>query len=210
MERINSIRPSTKRKSADLLEAFIFYLLILAVVLVVRGQLDRPQVTLEGLVGGLRIEGGLVGDQSRRVLGASRYGCRDSLEAQLTSQFGLRHRRRASYGTQTTQVEVRTLIVLRRSDTVGSQYHLLVSCVRRLLVDFYEGTANGLDSVSPFYFCHSRSAIGRVRHRIRNGRYRYAKSTGESGLRFPHRSKATLGAPLSPTRQAVQGILYAE
>jgi len=87
---------------------------------------------------------------------------------------------------------------------VRSQQHLSVT-VLRILRGFRQGTGYIVDAITPLDFCHSLSAIGsqKVDTALLN-----RQATDASA--FPHRSKATLGAPLFPTRQTVPGILYAE
>ena len=132
----------------------------LAVLLVVGGFLQCPQVRLHRLVGRLSVEGRIVGDHLSRVFHTGSDSSRDGLEAQLASQVFSGEGCRAGYGTQSAQIDAGASGVGGRSGTVGTEHHLLVSRVGRLLVDFYEGSANGFDSIRPFYFCHSRSAIG--------------------------------------------------
>ena len=62
-------------------------------------------------------------------------------------------------GAQTAEIDTGTVFRLRCSLAVGCEDHLLVGCVRGLLVDFGQCTADGFDCVSIFYFCHRYSAF---------------------------------------------------
>jgi len=80
-------------------------------------------------------------------------------EALASHHLVLRHRSAAGDGTQTAQIDAVAVGVGRGSNTVGTEDHLLIGCVRRLFVDFDESTADGLNRVSPFYLCHKGSAF---------------------------------------------------
>ena len=133
---------------------------ILAVVLgVVLLAADVPVVGGHGLFATRRVllrdEGLLVCHHLAQVattrLNQSRY--RRETVTCVDRVFGLRHRRVDRF--EVTQEEAGTDTAGRRSRAVSCQYHLLVLGVLGLFVDFLEGTANSLDSVSPYYTCHN-------------------------------------------------------
>ena len=126
---------------------------------IIRSGADGPEVGLHGLFAVRRVllreERSLVGRcELEAVLTGSDCGC-DSGEAYADTHLLGRHRSRAGYGTQAAHVEAGAIRVGGFGHTVGCQDHLLVTGVLRLFVDFGEGTADGLDRVSPFYFCQN-------------------------------------------------------
>ena len=119
----------------------------------------RPEVGLHGLFAVRRVllreERCLVRRGELQAVLTSSYGCCDSGEAYAETHLLGRHRSRAGYGAQAADVEAGASRAGGFGYTVGCQDHLLVTGVLRLFVDFGEGTADGLDRVSPFYFCHN-------------------------------------------------------
>ena len=88
--------------------------------------------------------------------------CCNGREAAAGLQLQSRRSGFAGDGTQTSHVDAATIRRGRFGYTVGGEDHFLVTCVLRFLVDFGECTADGLNRVSPFYFCHSLLAITRA------------------------------------------------
>ena len=102
----------------------------------------------------------LVSGHLREVDRTCGYGCCYCRETRTDLGLLGGHRGRTSDRVQTADVQTRAVRALGRGYTVSSENHLLVGCVLGLFVDFGESTADGLDCVSIFYFCHARSAIG--------------------------------------------------
>ena len=119
---------------------------------------DFPQVGLEGLAtSGIVLlcdERCLVLRQGGEIPPASVDRCLNGSKTVTSVELFGRRFAGTGDGTQSAQVQTGTAGVGRRGYTVGSKNHLLVRCVRRFLVDFGEGTADSLDRVSIFYFCH--------------------------------------------------------
>ena len=154
-------------KSPDLSDFSLKRVTGLAVVLcVVRSTAYSPEVRTHGLfaTGGvlLREEILLVLRDLGQIVRALLNGCLHSGEASADSKLFVGQRSRTSDRTQAAEEETITTFRCSRCYTVGSKNHLLVCCVRRLLVDFNKRSADGFDGVSPFYFCHSLLAITRV------------------------------------------------
>ena len=97
----------------------------------------------------------LVGRDLRQVFTTSIHCLRYCCEALTCVEFVARRQSGTRYGFQSAQVDVVAVGVRGRSLAVGTENHLLVLRVRRFLVDFGEGTADGLDCISIFYFSHS-------------------------------------------------------
>ena len=138
----------------------------LALALVILLTADFPQVRLHGLLAVgkilLREEVNLVlsdGHEVRRTL--LHHRCHRA-EAVTSLQLLGGERRGTCNGAQTAEIDTGTVFRLRCSLAVGCEDHLLVCCVRRLLVDFGQCTADGLDCVSILYFCHSLLAMTRT------------------------------------------------
>ena len=127
-------------------------------ILIVSFSLDFPEPGLEGLATSgrvfLREERCLVLRQGSEVLCAGVDGSLNGAETGTSCELFGRGFTGTGDGTQSAQVQAGTAGLGGRGYTVGSKHHLLVRCVRRFLVDFGEGTADSLDRVSIFYFCH--------------------------------------------------------
>ena len=105
-------------------------------------------------------ESGLVGRDVLEAVGAG-VDCRLNSDETFADRDLLRgDGSGAGHGTQTAEIEAGAgSFRLGRGYTVGSKHHLLVSCVRGLLVDLGQRTADRLDCICIFYFCHDCSAF---------------------------------------------------
>ena len=101
----------------------------------------------------------LVGRDGLQVLRTRLDEATNLREALTSHELVLRHRSVTGDGTDAAQVNAGAVRVSGLCHTVGSQHHLLVGCVRRFLVDFGECTADGLNHVSIFGFCHVALAM---------------------------------------------------
>ena len=135
----------------------------LALSLVIQIAANLPQISVVRLLAArvilLRQEVRLVGGNQRQVFLTCRHSCAHCRKLRAYSLLVSAQRRGTRYGTQATQVQTAAGVACRGSLAVSSQHHLLVGCVRGFLVDSGQCTADGLDCVSIFYFCHSRSAL---------------------------------------------------
>ena len=104
----------------------------------------------------------LVGRDLRQVFATSVHCLRYRCETCACIDFVSRRHRGTRDGFQSAQVDVVAVGVGGRSLTVGAENHLLVLRVSRFLVDFGEGTADGLDSISIFYFSHRMFGVCRT------------------------------------------------
>ena len=127
-------------------------------------RLERPDVRTEGglAVGGVLLgeEGGVVGV----VVGSRGFDtCVDSSghSGELGSYCGLvgRDRGRAGYGTESTEVDAATIRAGGWCFAVSREHHLLVACMRRLLVDLVESTRDSLKHWGIRCFCHFARAM---------------------------------------------------
>ena len=113
---------------------------------VVRGGFEGPEVGTKGRLGSggaeLGLEGSLVGSHLRRVLQASGDSRADSREALTELQFGGLDGRGTGDGRQVAQIDARAVLTGGGGYAVGSQHHLLVSRMGRLLVDLGQCTAD--------------------------------------------------------------------
>ena len=132
----------------------------LPVVRLIVGYLfEAPDVGEHGLFA-IRLvllgdEGLLVCRDLREVFQTCVHRGGDSSEAVAACNLVSRYRSRTRYGVQTADVKTRAVRAGGRGYTVGSENHLLVTCMRRLFVDLGKCTADGLDRVSILYFCHN-------------------------------------------------------
>ena len=127
--------------------------------LIVGGGLERPDV---GAKGGLAVGGVLLSEEGCVVGGV--VGCRgfDTCVdgggdcGELGADCG--HigcdRRGAGYGTESTEVDAATIRAGGWCFAVSREHHLLVACVRRLLVDLVESTRDSLKHWGIRCFCH--------------------------------------------------------
>ena len=126
---------------------------------VIGSGFQRPDVRTEG---GLAVGGVLLGEESGIVgcVGGSRGfdTCVDSGGdgSELGANCGLvgRDRRGAGYGTESTEVDAATIRAGGWCFAVSREHHLLVACVRRLLVDLVESTRDSLEHWGIRCFCH--------------------------------------------------------
>ena len=136
------------------------------VIRVVRGGFEGPEVGTKGRLGSggaeLGLEGSLVGSHLRGVLQASGDSRADSREAQTGLQFGGLDGRGTGDGRQVAQIDARAVLTGGGGYAVGSQHHLLVSRMGRLLVDLGQCTADHFKHRCILGNSHSLSAIGRI------------------------------------------------
>ena len=131
---------------------------------VIGSRFQRPDVRTEG---GLAVGGVLLSEEScivgcvggTRGFDASVDSCGDGGE--LGSHFGFtgRDRGRAGYGTESTEVDAATIRAGSWCFAVSREHHLLVACVRRLLVDLVESTRDSLKHWGIRCFCHDNNFL---------------------------------------------------
>ena len=130
---------------------------------VIRSKFETPQVRPHRLLAVrlvlLREEVLLVGRDLRQVLLTGLNGRGYRSKSLALSQFVRTRSRGAGHALQASDVDAAAVGVGGLFHTVGSQHHLLVGCVRRFLVDAGECTADGLNHVSIFGFCHFLPAM---------------------------------------------------
>ena len=135
----------------------------LAIVLVVSRGFEGPDVGAHGFLAvsesPLRLECGEVGSLFAGVFESCVDGYRDSGELAPNCDFVGRRIRRTSYRTQSTQIDAGTIGAGCWCFAVSSQHHLLVTGMRRFLVDFVQCTGDGFKHRCIRRFCHSRVAI---------------------------------------------------
>ena len=132
--------------------------LALSIVLV---RADVPEVLTEGLVARLLLgveRCGVRGDRAQ-VLLTLLHGTTDSAEACACQGLVARYGSAACHALDATQIQTAAIRARGRSSAVGCQQHLLVTGVRRLLVDFRQCTTYGTDTRCPYYFCHCLSSM---------------------------------------------------
>ena len=136
----------------------------LAVVFLIIGSLfEAPEEGTHGLfaVRGvfLSSECGLVGGDLHEVFRTSCYSCCDCRETVTDTSLLRGHRGRTLHFL--TQVQAVTIRIRGSGYTVSSEKHL-VARVLTVLARFAECARHMVDSGTPFYFCHSRSAFCRT------------------------------------------------
>ena len=133
--------------------------LALSIVLV---GAEVPEVLVQGLVARLllRFEVSHVGSNDREVLLTQLHRATDSTEASACQRLVAGDGGATGDVVQTAEVQTVALAYAGGcSRTVRSEYHTLVACVGRLLVDLGESAANGLYSLVPIYYCHIRVGV---------------------------------------------------
>ena len=134
---------------------------------VVRFTTNLPEVRFHGLFAGrgvfLSQEGSLIARHVLQAVGAGVDGGLDSDETFTDRDLLRGDGGRTGHGTQTAEIEAGAgSFRLGRGYTVGSEHHLLVCCVRGLLVDLGQRTADRLDCICIFYFCHGMFGVCRT------------------------------------------------
>lgn len=113
---------------------------------VVRCHLQRPDVAPQGLLtaGGvlLRTVGSIISSHLRGVFEAGIDRSRDSSKALTLLDLRGLDRRGTSDRIEVAQINAQTVFTGGRGYTVGSEYHLLISRMRRLLVDLGQCTTD--------------------------------------------------------------------
>ena len=131
---------------------------------VVRGALERPEVSVHRLLTSRRValgdESRLIGIDLAHVLFTSCYRCLDCRKT-LTDQE-LVCRRQGLTLDHRPQVKAVTIGVGRRCRTVRTKQHLLTA-VLSTLTGFTQCTGYIVYSGTPSYFCHDCSAFGSPR-----------------------------------------------
>ena len=126
----------------------------LAVALVVLVGAEVPQVLIESLVARLllRFEVSDVGSDEAEVLLTQLHSATDSTEASACQRLVAGDGGASGDVVQTAEIQTVALTDgAGCSRAVRSEYHTLVACVGRLLVNLGESTTNGLYSLVPIY-----------------------------------------------------------
>ena len=136
------------------------------VIRVVRGGFEGPEVGTKGRLGSggaeLSLEVSLVGSHLRRVLQASGDSRADTSEAQTLLNLSGLDGRGTGDGRQVAQIDTRAVLTGGGRYAVGSQHHLLVSRMWRLLVNLGQCTADRFKHRCILGNSHSCSAIDRI------------------------------------------------